>query len=132
MAELIGERDMEKDFRISDGRIITLKLAEDFSEVSFWEDRSQLGIPHSDVFIFDFLEDLSEPTYRLTRMFCPVKGEGLGTEAIKLFIEYTDAKIVTRPPHTGELSDGSNLTNDALWFVPKMQEKGLIEEWDLD
>ncbi|MBL7558974.1 hypothetical protein JAO71_04075 [Olleya sp. YSTF-M6] len=130
MAELIEDRDFEKDFKLKDNRIITLRLEDDLTEISFWEGGNQLGSPYNDVFSFDELEDYSEPTYRLSRMYCPVKKNGLGREAVRMFLDYSDAKIVTRPPNTGELSDGSHLTEDAPDFVAKMQKEGLIENWD--
>lgn len=130
MANFIEDRDFEKDFKLDDGRIITLRLEDDYSEISFWEDNSQLGTAFTDVFLFDELEDSSEPTYLLSRMFCPIKYNGLGREAILMFLDYTDAKIITRPPNTGELSDGSHLTEDAPAFIGKMQREGLIENWD--
>lgn len=129
MAEYLNERDFEKDFRISDGRIITLKLEDDYSEISFWEGESQLGDPCNDIFKFDELDDFSRETYRLSRMYCPLKCNGLGREAVKMFKEYTDALIITRPPNTGEYTDGSHLTEDAPFFVSKMQDEGLIEPW---
>lgn len=131
MVELVDDREFEKDFKLSDGRIITLKLDEDFTEISFWEGEDQLGSPGDDIILFDELEDLSDSTYRLIRAYCPIKGNGLGREAVKMFIEYADAKIVTRLPHTGEYSDGSHLTEDAQGFIMKMQDEGLIEQWTL-
>tara|TARA_B100001059_G_C17763813_1_gene544407 strand:+ start:368 stop:763 length:396 start_codon:yes stop_codon:yes gene_type:complete len=131
MAKFVGDREFEKDFKLKDDRIITLRLEDDYTEISFWEGENQLGSPSTDVFLFDELENCSEPTYRLSRMYCPIKKNGLGREAVKMFLEYTDAKIVTRPPNTGELSDGSHLTEDAPTFVAIMQKEGLIENWDL-
>lgn len=131
MAVLIAEREWEKDFQISGGRIITLRLQDDWSEISFWENGEQLGSSGDQV--FNFIEhEVIDGKYLLARMYCPVKNEGLGREAILMFIEYTGGTIYTRPPLTGELDDGSHLTEDAPGFVMRMQDEELIEQWNLE
>ena len=127
-AILIDDRDQERDYKIPDGRIITLIYDDmDFS-ISFEENGDRIG----DEFRF-IDEDIDEDDfgsgerYLLARMYSPIKGAGLGRAAIEFFIDMTDAEIYARP-HDGRVrNDGSHLTEDAPSFVLKMQQEGLIE-----
>ncbi|MDY0160015.1 MAG: hypothetical protein RBR64_01620 [Bacteroidales bacterium] len=128
VAKLIEAREWERDFLIDDGRIITLKCDADYYEISFWEGENQLG-GSADVFYFEELDENPDNKFRLSRMYCPLKGYGLGREAVKMFIELFDAIVVTRAFGEGPFDDGSHLTEDAPGFVIHMQKEKLIEEW---
>jgi hypothetical protein len=127
-ANLINNRDLERDYLIPNGRIITLIYDEMDCSISFEENRKKIG----DEFRF-IDEDIDEDDYGsgerylLARMYSPIKKSGLGRAAIEFFIDMTGAEIYTRP-HDGIVrNDGSHLTEDAPFFVSKMQEEGLIE-----
>lgn len=118
--------EYEKTVHLKNGEIVTMKLTEDLDEITFWQgDRKLSGE-------FEFIaEDDGDYRFLLARMYVPFKGCGLGEEALRFFLEGTDAIIWTRQPNGYRYDDGSYLTEDAPGFVMAMQRKGLIEEWDL-
>jgi hypothetical protein len=124
-AEFISEDEFERIYEISNGRLITLKIDDDYSQVTFWnEDDEQLG---SDM-DFVFLEsDFDDNRYLLARMYVPIKNQGLGRAALGFFKEVTDATIYARANDGNRRDDGSHLTEDAPGFVTKMQLEGLLE-----
>lgn len=124
-AEFISEDEFERKYEIANGQTITLKIDEDYSQVSFWnDDNEQLG---SDM-DFVFRESEFNPNrYLLARMYVPITNMGLGRAAIEFFKEVTNATIYTRPHDGISRDDGSHLTDDAPGFVSRMQEEGLIE-----
>lgn len=129
VAILVDDRDFERDYEISDGRIITLIYEDLDDSISFFEGDENLGNQ------FEFIDESgNEEKYLLARMFCPIPNSGLGREAIKFFIEMKgdDIEIYTRPNDGITRNDGSHLTGDAYGFVLKMQEEGLINEGDFE
>lgn len=127
MIELIDDREFERDFRLDNGRIITIEFDEWSNSMKFKENGEYIG----DEFIFIDEWDTGE-RFLLGRMYSPVKKSGLGREVIKFFIDITGASIYTRP-HDGIVrDDGSHLTEEAPGFVRKMQEEGLIEKDTID
>lgn len=125
-AILVKDRDFERDFEIHDGRIITL-VYDDFDDsIGFFENESDLGDR------FEFIDELdTEEKYLLSRMYCPIKDSGLGRAAIEFFKDIKgDVEIYTRQNDGIVRDDGSHLTGDAYGFVLKMQEEGLVNEWN--
>ena len=123
-AELINENDFERTYRISDDRLVTLKIDEDLSQVTFWNEHDeQLG---SDM-DFVFIESEFNNSFLLARMYVPIKQMGLGRAAVEFFKDFTEATIYTRPNDGISLDDGSHLTEDAPGFVAKMQSEGIIK-----
>lgn len=126
-AILIEEREFERDYQIQDGRIITLKYDDIEDTITFSENGESIGDE------FSFVDEHENgDRYLLARMYSPIPQSGLGRAALEFFIEMTDAIIYARQ-HDGIVrDDGSHLTGDAPIFVGKMQEAGLIENWDDD
>ena len=123
------DRGWERDYKIPSGQIITLKLEEDFSEITFWENGKQLG--NNMNFEFKILDE-SDNSYLLSRMYVPIKRVGLGRAALESFKYITRSLIYCRS-HDGIVrDDGSHLTEDAPAFVTKMINEGLIESNDSD
>lgn len=123
-AELINENDLERTYRISDGRLVTLKIDDDLSQVTFWNEHDeQLG---SDMG-FVFRESEFNNSFLLAKMYVPIKQMGLGRAAIEFFKDVTGATIYTRPNDGIRRDDGSHLTEDAPAFVAKMQSEGIIQ-----
>lgn len=128
-AILVDEREFERDYKISDGRIITIKISDDLSEVSFWEGQKLLGSEND----FVFIDECDDGTcYLLSRMYIKPKGFGLGRAALKFFIDITGATVYTRSNDGITRDDGSHLTEDAPGFVFKMIDEGLIQPHDND
>jgi len=71
-----------------------------------------------------FYPDSSE--YLFARMYCPIQEQGLGTEAVKMFIDVTGCTLYTRPNDGIEREDGSHLTGDAIFFLTSLRQKGII------
>lgn len=124
-AELIDDREFERDYKLSNGQIITLKLSDDLSQITFWLDGRRLG--NDEDFCFKDLGDYSDG-YLLARMYIPIKGMGLGRAALEFFTEITKMKVYVRPNDGISRDDGSYLTEDAPGFVHKMRKEGLIEK----
>lgn len=131
-AKQINDRGNERDYQIAGDRIITLIYDEMDYSISFQENGQNIG----DEFRF-IEEDIDEDgfgngeRYLLARMYSPIKLSGLGRAAVEFFIDLTGASIYARP-HDGIVrDDGSHLTEDAPFFVSKMQDEGLIENWTL-
>ena len=121
-AELIYDRGYERDYRIASGNIITLVFDESEFSISFRENGEKIGDE------FRFIDESSnEERYLLARMYSPIKKEGLGRAVLEFFKYITDGSIYTRPNDNIKRDDQSHLTEDALYFVGKMQEEGLIE-----
>ncbi len=126
IALLLEDRGDERDYKIQGGRIITLVYDEFDSTITFKENDKEIG----DEFRF-IDENESFERFLLARMYSPIPRSGLGRSAIEFFIDMTGATIYTKP-HDGIVrEDGSHLTEDAPLFVDKMQNEGLIEEWDM-
>jgi hypothetical protein len=128
-AILVDDRDFERDYEISDGRIITLIYDDLDDTIGFFEGDKYLGDQ------FEFIDESEkEEKYLLARMFCPIPNSGLGREAINFFIEMKgdDIEIYTRQNDGITRDDGSHLTGDAHGFILKMQKEGLINKWDFE
>lgn len=131
-AILINERGAERDYQIQNGRIITLVYDEMDYSISFKENGASIGDE------FRFMDESVDEDgcgngerFLLARMYSPIPQSGLGRAAVEFFIDMTGASIYTRP-HDGIVrDDGSNLTEDAPAFVSKLQDEGLIEDWEL-
>jgi hypothetical protein len=81
-AELIDENDFERTYRISDSRLVTLKIDEDLSQVTFWNGHDeQLG---SDM-DFVFIESEFKNSFLLVRMYVPVKQIAPGRSDLYFF-----------------------------------------------
>lgn len=122
-AILITDNGNERDYQITGGRIITLKLEDDFSQITFWENGEQLGNDMD--FVFYDSETLNN-SYLLARMYVPIKEVGLGRAALEFFKEYTDADVFAREDDGQVREDGSHLTEDAPGFVAKMIDEGIL------
>lgn len=123
-AILIKDNDNERDYKIPNGNIITIKISDD-AEITYWNKNKQLG--NNDDFVF--VEDEFDLTrYLLARMYVPIKNCGLGRATIEFFKDYYDAVIYARPNDGNERNDGSHLTEDAPSFVAHMIAEGLIED----
>lgn len=127
-ATLISDRDNERDYRIHDGRIITLVYDDWDYTIGFKENNLSIGDE------FKFIdEDIDEDgvgngeSYLLARMYSPIPKAGLGREVLKFFIDMTGARIYARPHNGQTRDDGSHLTEDAPGFVIKMRAEGLIK-----
>lgn len=129
-AILILDNELQRDYKIQDERVITLKLEEDYSQISFFDSAGeQLGLDMD--FVFTESETKND-MYLLSRMFVPIRNSGLGRAALEFFIDKTDATIYARS-HDGLVrDDGSHLTEDAPAFVTKMQEEGLIQDENIE
>lgn len=123
--KLIEDRELERDYQIFDGRIITLVFDEWDYTIKFKENGKAIGDEFRFIDVFE-----NEEKYLLARMFSPIPKVGLGREVLKFFIEITGATIYTRQNDGIVRDDGSNLTGMAPIFVSKMQKEGLIEEWN--
>lgn len=122
-AILVNDNDSERDYQITGGRIITLKLEADFSQITFWENGKQLGRDRD--FLFDDSET-SNNSYLLARMYVPIKEAGLGRAALEFFKDYTQADVFARENDGQVRDDGSHLTEDAPGFVAKMIDEGIL------
>ena len=131
-AILINDRIEERDYQIPNGRVFTLIYDELEFAINFKENGEYVGDEFR--FIDESFDDEgfgNGKRFLLVRMYSPLTESGLGRAAIEFFIDMTGATIYTRP-HDGIVrDDGSHLTGDAHNFVHKMQQEGLIEEWDL-
>lgn len=122
-AELIEERESERDYKISDGRVITIKVEDDLLSFSFWEGKNLLGSDDD----FVFVDECDNGTYLLGRMYIQPKGFGLGRAAIEYFKDNNNGAVVYTRQNDGiTRDDGSHLTEDAPRFVNKMIDEGLI------
>ncbi len=124
-AVLIEDNGNERKYLINSGDHIILRL-EDDDIITFWDvsDNKFDGE-------FSFLESEIGNRYLLARMFVPrnLIGSGLGRAAIEFFIDAKwDAVIFARDNDGIVREDGSNLTDDAPFFVGKMIAEGLLEE----
>ena len=126
-AEFISEEDYERRYRINTGQIITLKLEEDWSQITFWGNDIQLGNDMD--FVFTEMDDSCE-NYLLSRMYIPIKNVGLGRAALEFFADETGSNVYCRSNDGIVRDDGSHLTEDAHGFVIKMNEEGLILFYD--
>lgn len=124
IATLVKDNDNERIYKISRNRLITIKI-DDFSEITYWENGSQIGNDEDFVFLED---EFDSDRYLLARMYVPIKGEGLGRATIEFFSEYFSATVWARTFDGIERQDGSHLTEDAPGFVDKMIEEGLLED----
>lgn len=116
----------EKKIKLKDGSEIVLKLSDEWDEITFYSTNG-VKLPGE----FRFIEDDYKPDkYLLARMYAPCKQQGIGKQVLSFFIEETDGSIWTRMPDGIVRNDGSHLTEDAIAFVFKMQDKGLIESWE--
>lgn len=122
-AILVTDNGNERDYQITGGRVITLKLEDDLSQMTFWENGKQLGRDQD--FLFDDSES-SNNSYLLARMYVPIKGAGLGRASLEFFKEYTEADVFARENDGQVRDDGSHLTEDAPGFVAKMIGEGLL------
>lgn len=128
-ATLINDREWERDYITPTGRMITLKLDEDLSQVTFWDGGNQLGNDRDFLFVESEGDNNS---YLLARMYSPIVRSGLGRASLEFFKEITGAKIYTRPNDGIVRDDSTHLTGDAPIFVGKMIKEGLIENNDID
>lgn len=125
-AILISENELERDYQIPNGQIITLKLDDDYTQITYWgQNGEQLGSDQD--FIFQESE-FNHNHYLLARMYVPIKGAGLGRASLEMFTELTGSIVYTRQNDGMKRDDGSHLTEDAPGFVTIMQKEGLIEE----
>lgn len=118
---------MQQQITLTNGRIISLELSDDYCQITFREN----GKPLQGEFCFK-PDEFRDGRYQITRMYSPIKKNGLGEAALRFFIQETGAKIWTWFPDGQEKDDQSHLTEDAPTFVLRMQGKGLIEPWDDD
>lgn len=124
-AELLEDREFERDYLINNKRVITIIYDEFDTSFSFKENGRKIGDE------FRFIDEFEEgEKYLLARMYSPIPKSGLGQAALEFFIDLTGAIIYTRPNDGITRDDGSHLTEDAPFFVGKMQKKGLIEPFD--
>lgn len=125
-AILIHDNDSSREYQIADGRIITLKIDDDSTEVTYHDSLgNQLGEDGEFVFVDEDL-DSNCNSYLLARMYVPIKRSGLGRASLEYFRDLTGASIYTRANDGLTRDDGSHLTEDAPGFVSKMQTEGLI------
>lgn len=126
-ATLLNDREFQRDYRIPDARIITLKLEDDYSQISFWDDNGkQMGLDN----VFSFKEsEFDYNRYLLWRMYTPIQRSGLGQAALEFFTELSGATVFVRPMDGLPRDDQSHLTEMAFCFVPAMQKIGLIENY---
>lgn len=129
------DRSDERDYEIEEEkcevtikREITIKFDDFELQFSFWENGERLGV-EDDVFWFKD-ESETEERFLLRRMYCPVPRCGLGRAVLEFFKDIRPGSVIyTRPCDGKSYQDGSELTDKACKFVPKMQDLGLIEEW---
>ena len=105
-AILIRDNGNERDYRISNGYTITIKISDE-AEITYWHNNKQIGDDEDFVFVED---DCNPNRYLLARMYVPIKNVGLGRATIEFFREYYEAVIYTRPNDGQERNDGSRLT----------------------
>jgi hypothetical protein len=124
-AILIKSRDFERDYQIYSSTLITLRLADDFSEITFYNSIEE-KLDGEFIFIDEYEKGES---YLLTRMYAPekFKGAGLGRAALEFFKEYTGANIYARENDGVDRDDGIHLTEDAPGFVARMISEGLLQ-----
>lgn len=123
-AILLIDNGNERDYRISNGETITIKISDD-AEITYWNNSNQIGNDEDFVFIED---EFTLNRYLLARMYVPIKNSGLGRATVEYFKEYYEADIYVRPNDGIEREDGSHLTEDAPSFVFHMIKEGLIED----
>lgn len=125
-AILINDRELERDYQIYGKILITLKLEEDYSEITFY-DSSDNKLDGE----FGFIDESENgDNYLLGRMYAPAefKESGLGRAALEFFKGYTGFDVYART-HDGIVrDDGSHLTEDAPGFVMKMINEGLLTD----
>lgn len=80
-------------YQIADGRIITLKIDDYSTEVTYHDSLgNQLGEDGEFVFV-DEDPDSNCNSYLLARMYVPIKRSGLGRASLEFFIDLTGAYI---------------------------------------
>ena len=126
IAVLINDRGLERDYQIYGNTIITLKLEDDFSMITFFD--SSDNKLDGEFLFFDEIEN--GESYLLGRMYAPknYKKSGLGRAALEFFIQYTGAEVYARPNDGMVRDDGSHLTEDAPGFVHKMIQAGFLKD----
>ena len=125
-AILINDRGNERDYKISNGNMVTLKISDDLFDIKFIVNGKEL----KDGFEFDQLENGG---YYITHLYIPgYEHLGLGRAALEFFKEYTGEKLYAAPNDGFKRNDGSHLTGDAPGFVARMQEEGIIEKNEYD
>jgi len=125
-AILKDDRDLERDYQIYGNTLITLRLEDDFSVITFYDSNDNKLDGE-----FLFIEsDENDGLYLLGRMYAPkaYKNSGLGRAALEYFVEYTGAQVYARENDGNVRDDGSHLTEDAPGFVGKMIDEGLLIE----
>ena len=122
-AIFVNSREFERDYKVPSGQIITLKIDDDWREITFYD---QSGTKLDGGFQFEDDED-EQQRYLLARMYAPFTRAGLGRAALEFFIDITGASVYARQIED-EPDDGSHLTGDAPEFVDKMIKEGLLED----
>lgn len=123
-ATLIQDKEFTRVYKSASGELITLILDEEYTEILFYD---KLG---KQIGEFEF-EELSNGDFKLTRMYTnSAKKGGIGRAALEFFKEASHSNIYTSPTDGIPRDDGSHLTGDALIFVNKMINEGLIKGFD--
>lgn len=127
MIQLKKDDINKRVYRISNGETITMILDnEEYRYIQFFNSQNeQIGL-----FEFEPLSEYSSD-YKLKYMHLDLvdnkyKDKHLGTTALIFFKEMTNSNIYTSPYDGQQRDDGSHLTGDAIRFVAKMKQKGLI------
>jgi hypothetical protein len=111
-------------FQLSNGDEVKLVLD---GEIIYFYDSN--GNQLEGEFVFqDEMEEGRE--FLLSRMYAPkqYKRQGLGTEAVKMFIEIFGVEVYVRENDGSTREDGSHLTEDAPAFVEKLMNLGLLRD----
>lgn len=125
-AILINDRGSERDYQITGNTLITLKLEDDLSEITFYDSNGNKLDGE-----FEFKDEYDEGVnYLLRRMYAPknYKKSGLGRAAIEFFKDCTRASLYARENDGQVRDDGSHLTENAPAFVAKMIKEGLLTD----
>lgn len=131
--ELIEDLDLERIYRIDTGEEISIIFDDYNYEITFRQNDRDIT---NSGFSFKDLDSDEEgcgynERFLITAMQSPFPQMGLGEMALHLFIDMTGAELYVRAQDGQKYDDGSHLTNDAPFFVSKMQKKGLISTKEL-
>lgn len=127
---LIKDHGDIRKYKLHDGRFIEIDVSDDHEIIVKDNQKNLIGkieLSYRD----DGLPG-SVPYYHITWMYMDLiddsyKHQGIGREALLLFIEVNGLKVTASDNDGLKKNDGSHLTGDAPTFIQKMRDEGIVE-----
>lgn len=126
---LLQDDHMKRTYRLDDDREINIVVDESLQEIYIEiPERKKIG-----EIILHRIDTGQNEEFKITHMFMDMldasyKRKGIGHEALKFFKEITGGTITAEENDGIRKEDGSHLTGDAVEFVAKMREEGIIKQ----